>query len=331
MPTIRRHLLAWVAVLLVAAAGSGSAPAVRPGSLRAQESAARIAADVAWLADDAREGRAPGSAGYDSASVWVATRYRSLAIGGAPGRTSYHQHFRAAGQFGPGRSKDTVATRNVIAALEGLDPALRHEVIVVGAHLDHLGMSPLRSLDPGRGDAIRNGADDNASGTAAVLELARRFESSPTLRTIVFAHFGAEEAGMIGSQAFLEDSIVPIASIRFMLNLDMVGRLGDRRIGVRGTRSAPGLASLIDSVAGALRTAIDESAAVAMDSDHAPFHLKGVPVLHLTSGMHRDYHRATDDVQHIDAAGIVRIVDLAEALVRALADRPGVPLSKPSN
>ncbi len=331
MPTIRPHSLAWAAVLLVAALGSGSAPVATRGSLPSQESAARIAADVAWLADDARAGRAPGSAGYDSASVWVATRYRSLAIGGAPGRTSYHQPFRATGEFGPEPGIDTVATRNVIAALEGIDPALRVDVIVIGAHLDHLGTSPLRSLDPGRGDAVRNGADDNASGTAALLELARRFESSPTRRTLVFAHFGAEEAGMIGSQAFLEDSIVPVASIRFMLNLDMVGRLGKRRIGVRGTRSAPGLASLLDSIAGALGTATDVSGAVTMDSDHAPFHLQGIPVLHLTSGMHRDYHRATDDAQHIDAAGIVRIVDLAEALVRAIADRPDVPLSKPSN
>ncbi len=331
MPTIRRHPLAWAAVLLVTAVASGSAPPATLGSRRAQEAAARIAADVAWLADDAREGRAPGSAGYDSASVWVATRYRSLAIGGPPGRTSYHQHFRAKGQFGPERGEDTVSTRNVIAALEGIDPALRDEVIVVGAHLDHLGTSPLRSLDPDRGHAVRNGADDNASGTAAVLELARRFESSPTRRTVLFAHFGAEEAGMIGSQAFLEDSIVPIASIRFMLNLDMVGRLGGRRIGVRGTRSAPSLASLVDSVAAALGVDVDGSGAVALDSDHAPFHLKRIPVLHLTSGMHRDYHRTTDDAEHIDAVGIVRIVDLAEALIRTIADRPGVPLSKPSN
>jgi aminopeptidase YwaD len=204
----------------------------------------------------------------------------------------------------------------------GRDPALAGEVVVIGAHFDHLGRSSTGALDPWARDAIRNGADDNASGTAAVLELARRFALHPARRSIIVAHFTGEELGLLGSQWFVEHSPVALDSVVAMVNFDMVGRLKDDRLIVYGVGTARELPALIDSANVEPKLHVQPVADGFGPSDHSSFYAKGIPVLHFFTDLHEDYHRASDDVWKINAAGEERVVAVAERVVRAIADRP---------
>src|SRR6185436_6331968 len=216
---------------------------------------------------------------------------------------------------------DGVPTQNVVAAVVGSDPALRGQYVVLGAHFDHLGRSIDGALDPEAGNAIRNGADDNASGTAAILELARRLAARPTRRSIVVVHFSGEELGLLGSQWFVEHSPVPLDSIDAMLNFDMVGRLRRDRLIVFGLGTAAELPALVDGANLAPKLDLATMDDGFGPSDHSSFYAKGIPVLHFFTDLHEDYHRATDDVEKIDAAGEARVVAVAERVVRAIAAR----------
>ncbi|HUQ20374.1 MAG TPA: M28 family peptidase [Gemmatimonadaceae bacterium] len=283
-----------------------------------------IRRDIAYLASDALEGRLTGTAGNDSAAVYIARRYKSLGL--KPLTPDYLQRFEAvsAEDAHAGRTEPR-KTENVIAVLPGTDPTLRGEYVVIGAHFDHLGRSSTFAQDPEAKDAIRNGADDNASGTAAVLELARLFRAHPTRRSIVFANFSGEELGLLGSQWFVSHPPVPIQRIVAMINFDMVGRLASNKLIVYGTGTASELASLLDSA----NTSLDGGSLTVRGvgdgygpSDQTSFYAKDIPVLHFFTDQHEDYHRATDDVEKINAAGEARIVDLAMRVVRSVADRP---------
>jgi hypothetical protein len=304
----------------------------------AHATAERIRSDVAYLADDRLEGRGTGTAGNDSAATWLARRYASLGLrrlvvdtslagcsaGSAGTRCrGFVQAFVARGaELAHAGRPDGVRTQNVVAMISGADPALAGEAIVIGAHYDHLGRSAAGSLDPEARDAIRNGADDNASGTAAVLELARRFAAHPARRSIVVANFSGEELGLLGSQWFVEHSPVPLDSTVAMLNFDMVGRLRNDRLIVYGTGTARELPALVDSANVEPKLKLDRVADGFGPSDHSSFYAKGIPVLHFFTDLHEDYHRATDDYWKIDALGEARVVALAERVARAIADRP---------
>jgi acetylornithine deacetylase/succinyl-diaminopimelate desuccinylase-like protein len=215
-----------------------------------------------------------------------------------------------------------VPTENVVALIPGRDAALRGEYVVIGAHFDHLGRSPAGALDPEAKDAIRNGADDNASGTAAVLELARIFAGRPARRSILVAHFSGEELGLLGSQWLVEHAPVPLDSITGMVNFDMVGRLRNDRLIVYGVATALELPGILDSANIAPRLRVSAQGDGFGPSDHSSFYAKGIPVLHFFTDLHDDYHRATDDVEKIDFTGEARVVAMAERVVRAIADHP---------
>jgi aminopeptidase YwaD len=193
---------------------------------------------------------------------------------------------------------------------------------VIGAHFDHLGRSPASALDPAAGNSIRNGADDNASGTAAVLELARSFAAQPARRSILLVHFSGEELGLLGSQWFVEHSPVALDSVAAMVNFDMVGRLRADRLIVYGVGTARELPALLDSANTEPKLRISSVNDGFGPSDHSSFYAKGIPVLHFFTDLHEDYHRATDDVEKINAVGEAHVVALAERLVRSIADRP---------
>ena len=179
-------------------------------------------------------------------------------------------------------------------------------------------------MDPQAGDAIRNGADDNASGTAAVLQLARMLSVSRPRHSVLFVAFSGEEEGLLGSQYFVENSPVPLDSIVAMFNFDMVGRLKDDKLFVYGTGTATELPLLVDSANLKILPAlsIQGGGDGFGSSDHSSFYAKNIPVLHFFTDSHEDYHRATDDVEKINVGGEARIVNLAFDMIRSLDTRP---------
>lgn len=302
--------------LLLAAGGCRSAERVTQPPLKPSG----MAADIAYLASTTLGGREAGTPGNDSAAVFLARRHQALGLPGAfPGTCddtrrcpwSYYQYF----------SNAEVSGHNVGAFIRGSDPALYREFIVVGAHYDHIGTSGRFSLDPELTLSTRPGADDNASGTAALLELARRFAASPPPRSVLLIHFDAEEWGLVGSHAFVQHPPIPVSTIVFMLNLDMVGRLRGRDALIDGSAADRATRAMADSVVRALNMPARSTTAMADRTDHASFGQIGVPALSLTSGFHADYHRVTDLPARIDLRGLARIVDAAEAIVRAAATR----------
>ena len=213
----------------------------------------------------------------------------------------------------------TRTTHNVIGIAPGRDPALAGEAVVIGAHYDGLGLGGPGSLEPVPGE-IHNGADDNASGVAALIELAQFF-AYPTNRperTLVFVAFGAEEEGMLGSALFVAEPTVPVRQIVAMINLDMIGRLEEELViyGVGSSGAWPDLIAAANDQVGLPLELMPEGFG---PSDHAAFFLRQVPVLAFFTGVHEDYHRATDDAEHVNVEGIERVTALARDLTARLA------------
>lgn len=285
--------------------------------------------DIAYLASDALEGRRAGTPGNDSAAAYLAHRYAALRLAPVPGASgcgmgcadSYLLHFTA---YEPVRNAPPRAlpTQNVAGIIRGTDPALRDEYVVIGAHFDHLGRSTEGALDPDAGNAIRNGADDNASGSAAVLALARRLAATPPKRSILVVHFSGEEEGLLGSAYFVEHSPVPLAQMDAMVNFDMVGRLRDDKLIVYGLATAREMDSVISYANETVGLKVSLVGDGFGPSDQSSFYAKDIPVLHFFTDVHPDYHRATDDADKINVAGEVKVVDLAERAIRHIADRP---------
>ena len=281
--------------------------------------AAQLRADVEYLAGDALAGRGTGTPGNDSATAYAAARYARLGL--RPVGGSHFQSFVARPSASGHGATDGLPTRNVVALLPGSDAALRGQAIVIGAHIDHLGRGTFGALDPAAGDAIRNGADDNASGTAVVLELARLLRSAPTRRTVIFVNFSAEELGVLGSQYFVEHAPVPLDSMVAMLNFDMVGRMRGDSLIVYGVATARELPALLDSANAPLGLAVRGVGDGFGPSDHSSFYARNVPVLHFFTNLHEDYHRASDDAERVNVPGMARVVALAERVVREIDRR----------
>jgi hypothetical protein len=213
-------------------------------------------------------------------------------------------------------------TRNVIGRLPGRGP----EALVVGAHYDHLGLGPFGSLEPSPLGKIHHGADDNASGVAALLELARRFgapgSGGARARELVFVAFGAEELGTLGSSHFVKNPAPALDRITAMFNLDMVGRLRDDAIDVHGVGTSPAWRAFLEEANRATGLKLRTHDGGYGPSDHSPFYAAGLPVFFTFTGAHEDYHRSSDTADKVNAAGIVKVADLVEGVVRAVADAP---------
>lgn len=226
---------------------------------------------------------------------------------------------------------EAVAVPNVIASLPGSDKA--GEIVVLGAHYDHIGEAPddecgeLRDGD--KVDRICNGADDNASGTAMVLELARQWKQSGRTprRTIVFTHFAGEELGVLGSKALVEKPPFELGKVVAMVNLDMVGRLGPKGLAIGGLGSSEAWLPLLDEIGPAGLDVLYEGS-VATRSDHASFYRKDIPVLFFFTGVHPDYHRPGDTVDKINLEGMLAIGKIVGGVVHALGDGRPVPFNK---
>jgi len=205
-----------------------------------------------------------------------------------------------------------IRAANVIGVLPGRDPALEAESIVLGAHWDHLGTS---------GGATYYGADDNASGTAVVVGLARAFAAAGGIRrTLVFVLFGAEELGLIGSGYYVEHAAVPLPQTVAMLNFDMVGRMRDDKLTVGGVDSGDRLRVATADAARAAGVQADLRGTPFSPSDHTRFYSAGTPVLFFHTGGHDDYHRPSDTVDRLNTDGMAKVAAIGAAVVTALDD-----------
>jgi len=315
-----RSRICWF-VVVASVVASGSAAPLPAQSLTSGvvlDAEARVREDLAVLTSPRLEGRSAGTPGADTAANFIARRFWELGLRAAfrtsecdaqgDCRPSYLQAFRA---------PDYVTT-NIGAIVPGTDSALRDRFVAVTAHYDHIGRMNGGQGDPAPPNTIHPGADDNASGTTAVLELARRFSEHPLKRSVILFAFGAEEFGLVGSRTLVENPPFDLHEIDVVLNLDMVGRLRKNRLEIFGAE-----AKLEGILEGANS---DPSFSLAMKSestgrsDDLPFSSHGIPALHFTTGEHRDYHRATDTIDRVNMAGLVRVIDYVERVAR-LVDR----------
>ena len=228
--------------------------------------------------------------------------------------------FQPAGDRGSYYQSFNGSCRNVIAMLEGSDPVLKKEIVVVGGHYDHVGYGTRRN-SYGPWGYIHNGADDNASGIAGLLEVAQALQELPTAprRTILLTFWDAEEKGLLGSRHWVTSPTIAFDRVKCFVNVDMIGRLANRRVEVYGTQSAAGLRQLV-SRANSTQLDLDFVWQMRDDSDHWPFFLQGVPVLMFHTGLHSDYHRPSDDVERLNHAGLEEISRLLFDTVYRLAD-----------
>jgi Zn-dependent M28 family amino/carboxypeptidase len=226
-----------------------------------------------------------------------------------------------------------VRTRNVVGFLEGSDPKLREEVLIIGGHFDHVGYGHYGSRQGHRGK-IHNGADDNASGTSAILELAEAFsrlETAPR-RSILFLLFSGEERGLLGSKYYVDHPLIPLKKTVAMINLDMVGRGKGDAFTVFGTGTSPSFESLLKGINARTEHDIKYRPEGTGPSDHSSFYHKGVPVLFFHTGLHPDYHTPADDWNKINAHGcevVTRFIYLTAYYLAVVSDeRPGFSKSE---
>ncbi|GBD04545.1 Aminopeptidase YwaD [bacterium HR20] len=220
---------------------------------------------------------------------------------------------------------DSSTIANVVGIVRGTDPTLRDEYIVIGAHFDHLGWGDDNSLYTGAERKIHPGADDNASGTAGLLELARSIAAQPLARSVVFCAFNAEERGLLGSAYYVRSPLVPLDKTIAMLNLDMIGRLQGKRLNIQGVGSSPLWKPLIDSLAAAADFEPSYTDDGIGPSDHTSFYLRGIPVLFFFTGLHSDYHRPTDTWDKLNYAGEARVLELVQHVIESIAALPVRP------
>jgi hypothetical protein len=213
-------------------------------------------------------------------------------------------------------------TENVIGILPGSDPTLKDESIVIGAHYDHVGFGHYGTRDSHTSGQIHYGADDNASGTAVLLQLAERLSRAQLkpARTVVFAAFSAEELGLHGSRQYVNSPPLPLSSTKTMVNLDMVGRLRDNRLTIFGTRSAKEFSDMVLEEAQKLGLQVTESDGIGR-SDHMSFYNKKIPALHFFTGSHPDYHRPSDTWEKLNVEGMARVSELVQRVAEKVANR----------
>ena len=255
---------------------------------------------LSYLASDKMEGRKPGNPGNFIAVSFIKKEFESYGLETHLQKFTYTFRWRV----GLIRWRTVeIETMNVIGVLKGTSD--KH--VVIGAHMDHLGVD-------GDGDAY-NGADDNASGTTAILELAEAFGKSDAKPkdTIVFIAFNAEELGLLGSKHYVNNPLLPLDDCKLMINLDMVGRLRGTTVTAQGGNLSRSVTQLVDKLDDNYPFDVNITAA-GNRSDHAPFNWNGVPVLFFHTGTHPQYHRTTDDPDLINYEGLVNIAKFVKDL-----------------
>ena len=231
--------------------------------------------------------------------------------------------------------RSTINGYNVVGIVRGSDPALAQSYVAYGAHLDHIGIEPAEE-----GDSIANGADDDGSGTVALLAIAKAYKASPPRRSVLFVWHGGEEEGLLGSAHFTTHPSVPMDSIYAQINADMIGRNNPDSLHIVGPGAAPNgqsqvLGAIVDSVNAASRRPFvfnrefdspTHPEQIYFRSDHYNYARRGVPVLFVTTGLHEDYHKVSDEADKIDYDKLARVANLMYRTGEAVSRRPARPL-----
>lgn len=296
--------------LLSALSGSRALAAEANAAAAAMESITveKVQNFVNILADDSFEGRATGSRGGRVAGTYLGEQFQKQNLQGAGTNGGYYQLFGA-------------GSRNILARIEGRDPELKREFVIVMGHYDHVGYGS-RSNSNGPLGQIHNGADDNASGVAGVLETAEAFNRlpQPPRRSVIFALWDGEEVGLLGSKYWIDHPTVPLAQVAAAANVDMIGRLRNDRVVIYGDRTSYGWRELLSRENEPLGLLLDFDWLMKADSDHHPFFAAGLPIIMLHTGLHDDYHRPSDKAEKINSAGLQRVAQLLFRVAFDLAD-----------
>ncbi len=321
------HMLRLTIIMLLYALSAGSLRAYQADE--AQE--ANIRAHVIYLASDELEGRGTNSRGYIKAADYAEAHfkaYKLLPLIKADGSGSYFQEFELkAHEERNIKSKqhfDKATSINVLGVVEGTDPKLKQEYIVLSAHLDHIGQ-----ID----GEIHNGANDNASGSAAIMELARVIAKKPLKRSVIFALFGAEEIGLVGSKYFVNNSPVPLSKVVANINVDGVGAYinqpGDQ-VKLLAIGAALPCADLeerlmrVNDNTEKLELSTEDPQAYIMRSDQYNFLKKEIPVVMFTDYGNGHYHKPTDDADRLQYGKLTRLTDLIHQLTINLGNGAGL-------
>ncbi|WP_299766981.1 M20/M25/M40 family metallo-hydrolase [uncultured Dokdonia sp.] len=287
--------------------------------------------DVAFLASDELQGRETGTEGELKAAHYIKNRFASLGVSPKGNAGTYFQTFSFAPKNDPhgevrfreSGNDSFITGTNVIGFVDNKSP----NTIVIGAHYDHLGMGGEGSLHRD-GEAIHNGADDNASGVAIMLQLAQKLQhESYQGNNYLFIAFSGEEMGLLGSNYFTKNATVPLSDINYMINMDMVGRLNqEKALAIHGVGTSPSWNQTVFAANTSFKLAEHKSGVG--PSDHTSFYLNDIPVLHLFTGQHEDYHKPGDDSEKLNYGGMGMIEDYILAIISELDNNGKLAFTK---
>jgi hypothetical protein len=298
--------------------------------VNAQASEELVKAHISYLASDKLEGRAPGTKGEKLAREYVSSFFKKYGLK-KKGSKGFFQAFGYT-ERPHAHHKDGKGIERKGSNIIGFIDNQAKKTIVIGAHYDHLGNEDGRgsSLDADPNGKIHNGADDNASGVAGLLELARIYSENTIKEPVnfLFMAFSAEEAGLIGSKHFTLHPTLPLENILCMINMDMIGRLKDstKSLIIGGVGTSPLWIPMVKRLNQDFTLKFDTAGMG--PSDHASFYLKDIPVLHFFSGTHSDYHKPSDDIEKINFPGEVSILNYIKKLIDSTSILPEIPFSK---
>ncbi len=292
-----------------------------------------IKEDVSFLADDKLEGRQTGTVGEKKASEYIAERFSNLGLE-AKGADNYFQTFSFKPKTDPHQeviytvvgNDSTITGTNVIGFIDNKAPY----TIIIGAHYDHLGYGAEGSLYRGKEKEIHNGADDNASGVAVMLNLASKLKNTNKNNNYLFIAFSGEEMGLLGSNYFTKNATINLTKANYMLNMDMVGRLKqDSALAVYGVGTSPILKQVVNSSNS--RFKIIEKESGTGPSDHTSFYNNDIPVLHFFTGQHEDYHKPSDDTEKLNYEGMEAVSNYIFEIITELDDNGKLAFRKTKN
>ena len=293
----------------------------------------KIKEDVSFLADDKLEGRQTGSEGEKKAYEYIAQRFTDLGLE-QKGADGYYQTFSFKPKTDPHQevsytvegNDSTITGTNVVGYIDNKAPY----TIIIGAHYDHLGYGAEGSLYRGEDKQIHNGADDNASGVAVMLNLASKLKNTNINNNYLFLAFSGEEMGLLGSNYFTKNATIDFKNANYMLNMDMVGRLKqDSTMAVYGVGTSPIFKQVINSSNKEFKIIENESGTG--PSDHTSFYNSDIPVLHFFTGQHEDYHKPSDDTETLNYQGMEAISNYIFDIISELDDDGKLAFRKTKN